>query len=189
MPRRRWSKRRVVSSGSVAIPPFYRFAAGGDAKSSMSALVCVIPTRRIGMRDRGKAARNAGSSGRHAITDSTPRIPLIGLDIEAWAGDHEAQIMSTTSAREEAFLDTLDEIRVNDEQLAVSDIRQLESADEITHFFAKLHYNVDKRTNIPDYDVLGMSSEDMRQHIHKTELIGKDPEDGDISIYLLKSGL
>ena len=33
--------------------------------------------------------------------------------------------MSTTSAREEAFLDTLDEIRVNDEQLAVSDIRQL----------------------------------------------------------------
>jgi hypothetical protein len=59
------------------------------------------------MRDRGKAARNAGSSGRHAITDSTPRIPLIGLDIEAWAGDHEAQIMSTTSAREEAFLDTL----------------------------------------------------------------------------------
>jgi len=59
------------------------------------------------MRGRGKAASNAGSSGRHAITDSTPRIPLIGPDIEAWAGDHEAQIMSTKSAREEAFLDTL----------------------------------------------------------------------------------
>ena len=59
------------------------------------------------MGGRGKAARNAGSSGRHAITDSTPRIPLIGLDIEAWAGDREAQIMSTKSAREEAFLDTL----------------------------------------------------------------------------------
>ena len=108
MPKRRWSKHRVVSSGSVAIPPFYRFEAGGDAKSSMSALACVIPPMRIGMRGRGKAASNAGSSGRHAITDSTPRIPLIGPDIEAWAGDHEAQIMSTKSAREEAFLDTLE---------------------------------------------------------------------------------
>ena len=60
------------------------------------------------MEGRGKAARNAGSSGRHEITDSTPRIPLIGPDIEAWVGDREAQIMSTKSAREEAFLDTLD---------------------------------------------------------------------------------
>ena len=59
------------------------------------------------MRGRGKAASNAGSSGRHEITESTPRIPLIGPDIEAWAGDHEAQIMSTKSARAEAFLDTL----------------------------------------------------------------------------------
>jgi len=63
------------------------------------------------MRGRGKAASNAGSSGRHEITESTPRIPLIGPDIEAWAGDHEAQIMSTKSAREEAFLDTLDTLR------------------------------------------------------------------------------
>jgi hypothetical protein len=107
MPKRRWSKRRVVSSGYVAIPPLYRFEAGGDAKSSMSALACVIPTMRIGMGGRGKAASNAGSSGRHEITDSTPRTPLIGPDIEAWAGGHEAQIMSTKSAREEAFLDTL----------------------------------------------------------------------------------
>src|SRR5215470_17424595 len=107
MPQRRWSKRRVVSSGSVAIPPFYRFEAGADAKSSMSALAYVIPTMRIGMGGPGTAARNAGSSGRHAITDSTPRIPLIGPDIEACVGDCEAQIMSTKSAREEAFLDTL----------------------------------------------------------------------------------
>ncbi len=80
----------------------------------------------------------------------------------------------------------LDEMRVNDEQLDISDIRQLESADEIAHFFAKLRDNVDERTNIPDYAVLGMGSEDMRQHIHKIELIGKDPEDGDISIYLFE---
>ena len=62
---------------------------------------------RIGIGGRGKAARNAGSSGRHEITDSTPRTPLIGPDIEAWAGGHEAQILRTKSTREEAFLDTL----------------------------------------------------------------------------------
>jgi hypothetical protein len=59
------------------------------------------------MGGHGKAAKSAGSSGRHAITDSTPRIPLIGPDIEAWGGDREAQIMRTKSAREETFLDTL----------------------------------------------------------------------------------
>jgi hypothetical protein len=80
----------------------------------------------------------------------------------------------------------LDEMQVNDEQLEVSDIRRLESADEIAHFFARLRYDVDERTNIPDYAVLGMGSEDMRQHIHKIELLGKDPEDGDISIYLFE---
>jgi len=80
----------------------------------------------------------------------------------------------------------LDEMRVNDEQLDISDLRQLESADEIAHFFAKLCYDVDERTNIPDYSVLGMGSEDMRQHIHKIELIGKDPEDGGIIIYLFE---
>jgi type I restriction-modification system DNA methylase subunit len=80
----------------------------------------------------------------------------------------------------------LDEMQVNDEQLDASDIRRLESADEVAHFFARLRYDVDARTNIPDYAVLGMGSEDMRQHIHKIELIGKDPEDGDISIYLFE---
>jgi hypothetical protein len=80
----------------------------------------------------------------------------------------------------------LDEMRVNDVQLNASDVRQLENADEMAHFFAKLRYDVDERTNIPDYAVLGIGSEDMRQHIHKIELIGKDPEDGDISIYLFE---
>jgi hypothetical protein len=80
----------------------------------------------------------------------------------------------------------LDEMRDNDMQLNASDIRQLENADEVTHFFAKLRYDVEQRTNIPDYGVLGMGSADMRQHIHKIELIGKDPIDRDISIYLLE---
>ncbi len=80
----------------------------------------------------------------------------------------------------------LDEMRVNDEPLNASDIRQLENADEVAHFFAKLRYDVDQRTNIPDYSVLGMGSADMRQHIHKIELIGRDPIDRDISIYLFE---
>src|SRR5262245_36347744 len=80
----------------------------------------------------------------------------------------------------------LDDMRVIDVQLNASDIRQLEDADEIAHCFAKLRYDVDQRTNIPDYGVLGMGSEDMCQHIHKIELIGKDPVDGDISIYLFE---
>jgi hypothetical protein len=70
-------------------------------------------------------------------------------------------------------------MQVNDEQFDASDIRQLESADEIAHFFAKLRYDVDERTNIPGYAALGMGSEDMRQHLHKMELIGKDSEDGE----------
>ena len=80
----------------------------------------------------------------------------------------------------------LDEMPVNDVQLDASDIRQLENADEMAHFFAKLRYDVDGQINIPDYAVLGMGSEDMRQHIHRIELIGKDPVDGDISIYLFE---
>ena len=83
---RRGSKHRVVSNGDVAIRPFYRFEVAGDAKSSMSALACVIPTMRIGMVGRGKVVRNAEISGRHEITKSTPRIPSIGPDIEAWEG-------------------------------------------------------------------------------------------------------
>ena len=80
----------------------------------------------------------------------------------------------------------LDEMQVNDEQLEASDIRQLESADEIARFFARMRYDVDERTNIPYYNALGMGSEDMRQHIRKIELLGKDPEDGNIRIYLFE---
>jgi Eco57I restriction-modification methylase/TaqI-like C-terminal specificity domain len=80
----------------------------------------------------------------------------------------------------------LDEMRVNDEPLNTGDIRQLENADEIAHFFAKLRYDVDQRTNLPDFGVLGLGSADMHQHIHKIELIGKDPIDQDISIYLME---
>ena len=78
------------------------------------------------------------------------------------------------------------DMRVNDVELTTNDIRQLENADEIAHFFAKLRYDVDSRVNISDYAVLGLGSADLRQQIHRIELIGHDPEDGDITIYLLE---
>jgi len=87
MPRRHWSKRRVVSNGYVVIRPFSRFEAAGDAKSSMSALACAIPTMRIGMVGLGKVVSNAAISGRHAMTKSLRKTPSIGQDIEAWERD------------------------------------------------------------------------------------------------------
>ena len=80
----------------------------------------------------------------------------------------------------------LDDMRVNDEPLDSSNIRQLENADRVAGLFHHLRYDITERTNIPDYTVLGMSGEDMRQHIQKIELIGKDPADGDIVIYLFE---
>ena len=77
-------------------------------------------------------------------------------------------------------------MQVNDLPLAPSDVRQLESADEIARFFARLGYNVDRRINIADYALLGLGSADLRQQIHKIELIGTDPADGDITIYLFE---
>jgi hypothetical protein len=75
---------------------------------------------------------------------------------------------------------------LNDATLEAGDIRQLENPDQIAHFFAKLGYDVDARTNIPDYAVLGLDSEEMRHLIHKIELIGADPVDGDINLYLFE---
>src|SRR6266853_1222930 len=107
MPKRRWSKRHVVSNGYVALRPCCRFGAAGAAKSSTSALACVIPTMRMGMGGGGKVVRNAEIPGPRAIINSTPRTPSISPDIELWPEGHETQITSTKRAREEAFLDTL----------------------------------------------------------------------------------
>src|SRR6476660_1696155 len=107
MPRRRWSQRRVGNSGYAAIRPFCRFEAAGAAKSSTNALACAMRTTRTSTAVLGKAVSNAGSSGHHEITNSTPRTPSIGPDIEAWKGEYEAQITSTKNARWKAFLDAL----------------------------------------------------------------------------------
>ena len=103
----RWSKRRVVSSGFVAIRPFCRFKVADDVKWSMSVLACAIPTMRIGMVGLGRVVRNAVISGRREIIKPMRRIPSIGPDIEAWAPCHEAQIGGTENRLYKALLDTL----------------------------------------------------------------------------------
>ena len=86
IPKRRWSKRRVVSSGFVVIQRFSRFEGAGGAKWSMSALACVIPTMRISMVGLGKVVSNAVISGRHEITKPLRRTPSIGQDIDRKGG-------------------------------------------------------------------------------------------------------
>ena len=107
MPKRRWSKRRVVISGFVVIQRFSRFEGAGGAKWSMSALACAIPTMRTSMAARGKAVRSAVSSGRHEITKGMRKTRSIGQDIERWWKVNEVQIPGTKDALYRAFLDSL----------------------------------------------------------------------------------
>src|SRR5687768_4420133 len=107
MPTRRWSKRRVVSSGFVVIRRLCRFAGVGGATWSTSASVCAIPTMRTSMAARGKAVSSAVSSGRHEITKGMRKIRSIGQDIEWWWKVNEVQIPGTKIALYRAFLDSL----------------------------------------------------------------------------------
>ena len=95
MRRPRWLKRRVVSSGYVAIRPICHFVAVGDVKWSMSVLAYAIPTMRTTMLGLGRVARNAVISGHHETTKPMQRTPSIGQDIEGPGRGHEARIMST----------------------------------------------------------------------------------------------
>jgi len=88
------------------IRPLCRFEAVGDAKWSMNALVCAIPTMRISTVVLGKAVRNAGISGRHVITKRMRKIQSIGQNIERWERD-EVPIPGTKIALSRAILDTL----------------------------------------------------------------------------------
>ena len=82
MPKRRWSKRRVVISGCVVIRPLCRFEGVGGAKWSTNAAAGVIPTMRISMAARGKAVTSAVRSGRHEMTKGRRKTRSIGQDIE-----------------------------------------------------------------------------------------------------------
>ncbi len=78
-----------------------------------------------------------------------------------------------------------DEMLVNDVQLKAENIGVLENADRIAEFFGRLHYRIDKRHKIADYGLLGLGSEEFKQHIRQIEQIAEDPIDGNIKIYLM----
>jgi Alw26I/Eco31I/Esp3I family type II restriction m6 adenine DNA methyltransferase len=80
----------------------------------------------------------------------------------------------------------LDEMRVNDIELSAADIGALENADAVAHLFARLGYDVDERTTIPDIATLGLDSDDLRQQIFRLELLAVDPVDEEIKIYLFE---
>lgn len=88
------------------IRPLSRGEAVGDAKGSMNAFVCVIPTMRISTVVLGTAVSNAAISGRHVMTKLMRNIQSIGHNIERWERD-EVQIPGTKIALERAILDAL----------------------------------------------------------------------------------
>jgi len=69
-------KTPCFSSGYIAIHPLCRFEAAGAAKSSMSALACVIPHYEGRHGGPWEAARNAGISGSHEITNFYAENPI-----------------------------------------------------------------------------------------------------------------
>lgn len=80
----------------------------------------------------------------------------------------------------------LDEMRVNDVQLKLGDLRQLENADQIAHFFSTLRYTVDVRQTIPVETTTYANSPDLKAQVHRHELIATDTADEDLRIYLFE---
>ncbi|GAA5528249.1 N-6 DNA methylase [Herpetosiphon gulosus] len=74
----------------------------------------------------------------------------------------------------------------NDVQLTASDIRQLQNADALAGFLARLQYAIDLRTTIDSYAQVGLDSAYLRQEIKHVELLASDPHDQEIKIYLLE---
>lgn len=73
----------------------------------------------------------------------------------------------------------------NDKRLTNEQIGQLENPDQLIHFFALLGYNVDQATPL-NHIALGLDSADLRQQVQKIFLIGNDPLEGEITIYLME---
>ena len=73
----------------------------------------------------------------------------------------------------------------NDRPLTAADVGQIENADQLVNFFARLGYNVDQSIRL-DHAALGVDSADLRQQILAIRRVGEDPADGDIVIYLFE---
>jgi very-short-patch-repair endonuclease len=77
-----------------------------------------------------------------------------------------------------------DDFGLNDKELTQADIGQIENADELQRFFAKLRYNVDVRRNIPTAPYL--ENRDIHMVVNRHELIAVDPDDATLKIYLFE---
>jgi len=75
--------------------------------------------------------------------------------------------------------------RRDDLRLTAGDVGQLENADRVVAFFGGLGYDVDETAGL-DHGALGLDSEDLRQKIRSIRLIGSDPVDQEIRIYLFE---
>ena len=101
-----WSKRRVASSGYVAIPLLWPFEAGGAVNISTNALRCAILTPLMVTRVLGKPVRNAASSGHRKSTKRMRNIRSMCPGMEWWEGN-EVQISGNKIEPQWPFLDTL----------------------------------------------------------------------------------
>jgi hypothetical protein len=73
----------------------------------------------------------------------------------------------------------------NDFALTPNDIGQLENAEEIILFFAKLRYNTDQATPVTA-QALGMDSAYLVNHIRQIWQIATDPDEEEIQVYLFE---
>ncbi|RLT36734.1 MAG: hypothetical protein DWI57_14410 [Chloroflexi bacterium] len=79
-----------------------------------------------------------------------------------------------------------DDLSTNDKLLSAADIGQLENADQIVHFFARLGYDVDDSLLL-DHASLGLDTADLRQQLTAIRRVGADPVDGDVVVYLYEA--
>lgn len=73
----------------------------------------------------GRAVSSAVSSGRHEITKGMRKTPSIGPDIERWRKVTEVQIPGTKNALYRAFLDSLGQNRLEQDQAAMRHDHQI----------------------------------------------------------------
>lgn len=85
----------------------------------------------------------------------------------------------TTDQSAPAMLET------NDLPLTKNHVGQLENADEVIRFFARLGYDVDDTTPVA-HATLGLDGADVKLEINEIRRVGCDPDLGDIVIYLLE---
>jgi hypothetical protein len=79
----------------------------------------------------------------------------------------------------------VDVLETNDVQLTAGDVGQLQNANQVVNFFARLRYQVDGAT-VLTHAALGMGGDEWRHWVHKIWQVAADPDGGDIRVYLME---